>query len=114
MRLFFAIQTLVACSLAAVFGLAGCTTKKDVEPNEPCSTTVTVCLCPGRTAVCPTEHTTLELANGYRLRPTGAVWESYEPRQREGQVLTIGYKRVRCNDIGSDCIDEASVSCLEE
>jgi hypothetical protein len=114
MRPPFSTQILFACGLAAVFAVAGCTNKEAVEPNEPCATTVTVRLCPGRTAVCLTEHTALELADGSRLRPTGPVWESYESRQREGQVLTVGYKRVRCNDIGSDCIDEASLSCLKE
>jgi hypothetical protein len=110
----FSTQILFTCSLVAVFAVAGCTNKENVEPNEPCATTVTVRLCPGRTSVCHTEHTTLELADGSRLRPAGPVWESYESRQREGQVLTVGYKRTLCNDIGSDCIDEAAISCLKE
>lgn len=115
MRPFFTLQIFAASSLAAIFGLAGCTNKEDVEPTGNCDTVVTVRLCPGNTSFCPTEHTTLELADGYRLQPTGAVWEAYEPRQREGQVLRIGYKRVICNDIiGADCIDQAEVSCLEE
>ena len=95
-------------------GLTGCTTKEDITPgsNEPCATLVTVRLCHGLTSICPTEHTTIELADGTRLRPSGPVWDAYKPQ--DGQALNVGYKRVRCNDIGQDCFDQALLSCIEE
>ena len=56
-----------------------------------CATTATVRLCPGRTTACATEHTTLELADGTRLQPSGPAWQAYQPQQADGQLLRIGY-----------------------
>jgi len=93
MRQFSMFQMLAHPSVAAGIGLVGCTTKEGVGPTAgACATTATVCLCHGRTAVCLTEHTTLELADGTRLRPAGAVWKVYLPHQTDGQVLRIGYQ----------------------
>lgn len=86
-------QTLAHLSVAAGIGLVGCTIKEGAGPTDGvCATTATVRLCYGMTAFCLTEHTTLELADGTRLRLTGAVWKSYLPQQTDGQVLRIDYQ----------------------
>jgi hypothetical protein len=102
-------------SAASGVGLMGCTAKTEVKPGHTdCSTTATVRLCHGFTAFCLTEHTTLELADGTRLRPSGPVWEAYEPRQADGQVISIGYtlgKPVAPNEPGSTY---ATITCLQD
>ena len=99
---------------AGALALAGCTTKPDVAPEQPCGTYATVRLCPGLTAMCPTQHTTLELADGTLLQPSGPVWEAYQPHQQPGQTLYIGYTlagaRAAAHERGSV---PARLSCLE-
>lgn len=85
-------QLLAAFSLLAGLGLSGCTEKEVVAPeSKDCDTMAVVRLCPGNTAACPTEHTTLELPDGARLRPTGPLWEAYQIRQIDGQPIRISY-----------------------
>ncbi|UOQ54372.1 hypothetical protein [Hymenobacter cellulosivorans] len=86
-------QNWLVVSLAASLGLlSSCTEKSTIAPEAQCGTQATVRLCPGNTLICPTEHTTLELADGTRLRPSGSLWTAYLPKQVEGQVICIGYK----------------------
>ncbi|MBF9143645.1 hypothetical protein [Hymenobacter properus] len=110
MRLFplFPVAVLAAAGL-----LTGCTAKTDIAPEAPCGTYATVRLCYGMTAVCATEHTTLELADGTRLHPTGPLWAAYQPHQAEGQVLHIGYSQTNppTDAAGSA---RANITCLEE
>ena len=115
MRISLTFRILAGLGLVTGSGLAGCSRKETIKPaQEPCTTTAVVRLCPGFTAICPTQHTRLELADGTRLRPVGPVWDSYQPRQLEGQVLRISY------DIGphvpndSPSGENATLSCLEE
>jgi hypothetical protein len=107
------LSSLFSAALLAGMGLAGCTAKTDVEPEVPCGTTATVRLCFGMTAMCPTEHTTLELADGSRIHPTGPLWTAYQTHQTEGQVLRIGYS---ANKPPTDAAGNvlASLTCLEE
>jgi hypothetical protein len=107
------LSSLFSAVLLAGMGLAGCTAKTDVEPEVPCGTYATVRLCHGKTAMCLTEHTALELADGTRLHPTGPLWATYQPRQTDGQVLHIGYAQ------HNPPIDAAgnvltNITCLEE
>ena len=106
----------VAASLSlALAGLAGCTSKETVRPaDEPCAKLATVRLCLGRTAACPTQHTTLELADGTRLRPSGPVWDTYQPRQLDGQRLRIGYALAPQNAYDDPAYTRVTLSCLEE
>lgn len=106
-----AIAWLSGISSAA--GLAGCTAKDDVTPESPCGTIATVRLCHGFTAGCLTEHTTLELADGTRLRPAGPAWEAYLPHQADGQVLSIGYKMGAALPAGEVGNVHATITCLE-
>ncbi|MDO7854764.1 hypothetical protein [Hymenobacter convexus] len=108
------LHYLFSVGLLAGVGLAGCTTKTDVEPEVPCGTYATVRLCHGMTTMCLTEHTTLELADGTRLRPSGPAWEAYLPHQADGQTLSIGYTpgpALPAGDVGNL---EAKLTCLEE
>jgi hypothetical protein len=109
MRLSF----LFSAALLAGMGLAGCTAKTDVEPDVPCGTYATVRLCYGMTAMCPTEHTTLELSDSTRLHPTGPLWAAYQTHQMEGQVLYIGYSQTNPPiDAAGNVL--ANITCLEE
>ena len=113
MRLKNLLATVGMAGLSTVAGLAGCTAKTDVSPEQPCGTTATVRLCHGLTAICLTEHTTLELADGTRLRPTGPAWQAYLPHQADGQVLSIGYKlgaALPASEVGDA---RATLTCLE-
>ena len=116
MRLFLTFRAIAGFSVALA-GLASCTNKKDAigPAAEPCATTATVRLCPGFTAICPTQHTTLILADGTRLRPSGPVWDSYQPEQADGQVLRISYKIVPGLTMQPELpgYEDATLSCLE-
>ncbi|SFQ03760.1 hypothetical protein SAMN04515668_1237 [Hymenobacter arizonensis] len=94
--------------------MAGCASKEDISPKGSCATAATVRLCYGRTAACPTEHTTLELTNGKRLRPSGKVWRAYLPKQREGQVLSISYNLVQQGSSDNAESPLVTLTCLEE
>ena len=98
---------------SSVTGLAGCTAKDDVAPEAHCGTPVIVRLCHGFTAGCRTEHTTLELADGTRLRPAGPAWEAYLPHQTDGQPLSIGYKLGAALPAGEAGNVRATITCLE-
>lgn len=114
MRHLFTFRVAASLSLVLV-GLASCTSKETVRPaDEPCATLATVRLCPGRTAVCPTQHTTLELADGTRLRPSGPVWDTYQPRQLNGQRLRISYTLAPQNAYDDPAYAHVKLSCLEE
>lgn len=107
------LHYLFSVGLLAGVALAGCTSKTNVEPEMPCGTYATVRLCYGMTTMCPTEHTTLELADGTRLRPSGPVWEAYLPHQAAGQVLSIGYtpgEALPTDEVGNV---RAQLTCLE-
>jgi hypothetical protein len=104
--------SLLACICVAC-GLGGCTTKTDIAPEQPCGTFATVRFCHGYTMDCLTKHTTLELADGTRLRPSGPVWEAYLPQQSDGQPLRIGYTlgaELPSSEVGDRA---AKLSCLE-
>ncbi|TGE19727.1 hypothetical protein [Hymenobacter elongatus] len=106
---------MASVSLLATLGLAGCSEKEAVVPAETCDTAATVRLCPAKTGICLTEHTTLELADGTRLRPNGATWEAYEPMQFEGQVITIGYIRgATITKDGGPGDAHATITCLQD
>ncbi len=116
MQLLYAARTIFSLGLTLA-ALASCTNKKEAigPTEEPCATTATVHLCRGYTVFCPTQHTTLVLADGTRLRPSGPVWEAYLPNQADGQVLRIGYKiepglTMRPELPGAQ---DATLSCLE-
>ncbi|MDB5235949.1 MAG: hypothetical protein JWR44_2942 [Hymenobacter sp.] len=73
-------------SAASGVGLMGCTAKTEVKPGHTdCSTTATVRLCHGFTAFCLTEHTTLELADGTRLRPSAPFGKPTSPARQMGR-----------------------------
>lgn len=92
MRILSSAQKLFCLSLTVGLGVVGCTEKADVVPGQDgCDTPAIVRLCKGKTGVCLTEHTILELPNGVRLHPAGDKWEAYEVNQIEGQALLIGY-----------------------
>ena len=113
MHHFFTFRAVAGLSLILA-GAASCTTKETVRPaEEPCATTATVRLCLGRTAICPTQHTTLELADGTRLRPSGPVWAAYQPRQAEGEQLRISYAIVPRITTDAPGYENATLSCLE-
>ena len=66
------------------------------------------------TMICPTEHTTLELPDGTRLRPSGPVWDAYQPHQMQGQTLRICYTLgapLPAAEVGNV---RATITCLEE
>jgi hypothetical protein len=111
---FFSLGLLACMSGAGSLGLAGCTAKTDVAPDEPCGTLVTVRLCPGKTLLCSTEHTTLVLPDGTRLRPNGPLWDAYLPHQHNGAVLRIGYRRGAALPAGEVGDARATITCLEE
>ncbi|RYU83258.1 hypothetical protein [Hymenobacter persicinus] len=99
--------------LTSLLLLAGCVDKAPVEPTETaCGTPATVRLCAGLTAQCPTQHTTLELADGTRLQPRGAAWDAYQPRQQSGQVVYIGYGSTGPVTNGAPADFSATLSCL--
>lgn len=112
MRHFFTLHTFAHLGLAATIGLSACTNKADVAPDEPCATTATVRLCHGLTTMCPTLHTTLELSDGTRIRPTGKVWEAYLPKQEDGQVLRISYTILPRITNDAPGYENATLSCL--
>ena len=106
MRLNYLISGLLLASLA------GCS-KSEVEPEKACGTLATVRLCMGLTAICPTEHTTLVLADGTLLRPSGPAWQAYQPHQVNGQVLRIGYTLAQPLPSGEVGNVRATLTCLE-
>ncbi|MCC2546239.1 hypothetical protein LJY25_07265 [Hymenobacter sp. BT175] len=108
--------TIARLSLVASLGLGltSCFEKECAEPRHgACGTAATVRLCLGKTLACPTEHTTLELADGTRLRPSGPAWDAYLPRQQDGQVLSIGYTLGATLPAGEVGNVRATVTCLE-
>ena len=107
------LHCLFSVGLLAGAGLAGCTAKTDVAPDEPCGTYATVRLCPGNTLMCPTEHTTLVLADGTQLRPSGPLWQAYLPNQANGQMLQIGYRREGARPGDEPANVRATITCLE-
>ncbi|WP_223827510.1 hypothetical protein [Hymenobacter armeniacus] len=113
MRVKYLFSLGLLAGLSAASGLAGCTEKADVAPEAPCGTTATVRLCLGNTLMCPTEHTTLVLADGTRLRPRGPLWEAYLPQQANGATLRIGYTRGATLPAGDIADVEATITCLE-
>ena len=113
MRLFSTFRVLASLGMA-LSGIAGCTHKETIGPaEEPCATVATVRFCLGRTAFCLTEHTTLELADGTRLRPSGPVWAAYQAYQSDGQVLRIGYHITPRLTYDEPGYENATLSCLE-
>ncbi|MCB2409268.1 hypothetical protein [Hymenobacter lucidus] len=117
MRLNFttARQLVAGMSLLAGLGLAGCADKSE-EPapaEAPCGTVAIVRLCPGNTLMCPTEHTTLELPDGTRLRPTGPLWETYEPGQVDGMAIKIGYTLGTPITSDGPGTSYATITCLD-
>lgn len=115
MRPFFKPRLAVVLTLAGGLSLPSCSTKDDVSPAAvACSATATVRVCPGRTFECQTKHTTLELADGTRLRPTGPVWAAYQANQLAGQTLRIGYQRGAAVVASEPGDVYAALSCLEE
>jgi len=70
MRHVFTLPKWAGLALVAAVGFTG-RKSEDVVPDVPCGTTATVRFCYGYTMMCPTEHTTLELADGTRVRPRG-------------------------------------------
>ncbi|WP_426061600.1 hypothetical protein [Hymenobacter sp. B1770] len=114
MRQLFLFNFLSLASLALVAGLAGCASKEDIGPAGPCATPVTVRLCYGRTTACPTEHTTLELSNSKRLRPSGKVWQAYLPKQKDGQMLSISYNLTQEGSSENPESPLVTLTCLEE
>ena len=114
MRLFSSFPALARLSFALV-GVTSCTNKETVGPaEEPCATVATVRFCYGRTASCLTQHTTLELTDGTRLRPSGSVWEAYLPKQLDGQLLRISYTVVPRLTNDAPGYENATLECLEE
>ena len=108
---------LAALTLVAGLGLASCSEKEDVTPEEaevPCGTRAVVRLCHGYTAGSLTEHTTLELPDGTRISPSGPTWEAYELHQVHGQVLSIGYVTGGAAPAGSVATASATITCLEQ
>ncbi|HEX8329861.1 MAG TPA: hypothetical protein VF629_20150 [Hymenobacter sp.] len=114
MRHLFALHTFARLGLAATFGLSACNGQEEVAPDEPCATTATVRFCYGLTTMCPTQHTTLELSDGTRIRPTGKVWEAYLPKQVDGQVLRVSYEPASKPTSGENNVNYVSLSCLEQ
>ncbi|MCB2378658.1 hypothetical protein LGH70_13740 [Hymenobacter sp. BT635] len=110
-------RSLLAClALLAGLGLAGCSEKENVAPEEaevPCGTLATVRLCHGYTAGCLTEHTTLSLPDGTLISPSGPIWEAYEQNQVHGQVLVVGYALGGTAPAGSLATTNATITCLE-
>ena len=97
-------------------GLAGCTAKEAVSPNSTeCTTLATVRFCPGKTMMCITEHTMLELADGTRLKPSGPLWEAYQTHQADGQPLQVGYTvQSRIQNHYELYNEEVLLTCLTE
>ncbi|MBF9237773.1 hypothetical protein I2I05_10240 [Hymenobacter sp. BT683] len=112
MRLFTSLYALTCIGLATGVLLTGCAAQDSTEP-EPCTTTATVQLCYGMTAVCRTEHTTLKLANGTILHPSGKVWEAYLPNQVDKQILRISYAILPRITNDAPGYENATLSCLE-
>ncbi|GAA3944691.1 hypothetical protein [Hymenobacter algoricola] len=113
------LQFTVRLSFFAALALTGCTAKQEIAPKDwcgtdpaACSTKATVRFCLGKTLICPTEHTTLELADGTRLQPTGPTWEAYLARQTDGQKVSIGYSATGPVTNGSPATLSAALSCL--
>ena len=99
----------------ALAGVASCTNKETVSPaEEPCATVATVRFCYGRTIGCLTQHTTLELADGTSLRPSGPVWDAYLSKQLDGQLLRISYTVVPRLTNDAPGYENATLECLEE
>lgn len=116
-------QFVAGLSLLAGLGLAGCTDKSEDAAPETigCGTTAIVRLCLGKTLMCPTEHTTLELLDGTRLLPSGPIWEAYELNQVDGMPVSIGYTLTSPGpNTGAATADggrigdfDATITCLE-
>ena len=95
---------MVGLGAASTLSFISCTRKAEVAPEQPCGTTATVRFCSGKTMACPTEHTTLELADGTRLLPDGPLWTAYLAQQTNGEPLLIGYTlgaALPGNDVGN-------------
>ena len=108
---FLAVGLLAGAGVAS--SLTGCT-KTEVAPEKSCGTEATVRLCHGLTMACLTEHTTLALADGTRLRPSGPLWTAYLAHQVDGQTIRIGYtagEMLPNSDVGDM---RAEITCLEE
>jgi hypothetical protein len=114
MRYSNTFRSLLGLSLLSGMGLTGCTAKEDIDPDKPCATSAIVRLCHGRTAACPTLHTTLELADGTRVQPTGKLWEDYQPKQAEGQYLRVGFKRISQPSAVGASVTVVALTCLEQ
>jgi hypothetical protein len=120
MRSTFTSSLLARLALFGGLALTACTAKEEIKPNDwcgtntaaACGTQATVRFCLGKTLICPTEHTTLELADGTRLQPTGPVWEAYLAKQTDGQKVFIGYSITGPSSNGSPASLTAAVSCL--
>lgn len=112
MRHFFTLPKWAGLALVAAVGFTGCKSE-DVAPDVPCGTTATVRFCYGYTMMCPTEHTTLELADGTRLRPRGKRWNAYLPHQIDGQVVSVGYVLTQPNANDDPTFQHVTLSCLE-
>jgi hypothetical protein len=114
MRYFFHLPFWTRLSLATSLVLAGCASEEEIEPAQPCASTATVRFCYGNTAVCATAHTTLELADGSRVLPTGQLWEAYLPKQKDGQLLRVSYAPVARIATDAPATQSVTLSCLEE
>ncbi|OGX84637.1 hypothetical protein [Hymenobacter glacialis] len=99
--------------LLAALIVAGCSSQDGTEPTVACGTTATVRFCLGKTTMCPTEHTNLELADGTRVRPRGKVWDAYLPRQVDGQVLSVGFILAQATPNDDPAFRHVTLSCLE-
>jgi|GEM_PF-2868647 len=116
-----AFPLLTGLSLLAGLVLTGCTAKQkeEIAPKNWCSTgaacgtAATVRLCLGNTTGCPTQHTTLVLADGTRLQPTGPAWEAYQPQQLNGQIIYIGYSATGPTTHGAPADASAILLCLD-
>ncbi|MFC7669462.1 hypothetical protein ACFQT0_20420 [Hymenobacter humi] len=55
----------------------------------------------------------MELADGTRLRPTGNVWKTYLPKQKDGEVLSISYALAPPSTSNYEDFQNVTLSCLE-
>lgn len=124
MRHLSSLQNLAGLSLLLPLGLAGCTAKEDAAPatgycygsgTTDCSELVTVrpCASYGDVPNCAAIHSMLQLANGYYVIPSGAVWQAYQPHQMNGQTLRVGYQLAPPLPPNVDGIRGATITCLE-
>lgn len=114
MRLFRTPLFSTIAVLGLLGGLTACSDKTEVRPEAQCGTPATVRFCHGNTLMCPTEHTTLELADGTRLRPSGPLWAAYLPKQVEGQTVCIGYQLGAATEKYEVGNFYAEITCLQD